>query len=93
MSASHHGGEQPELMRRFIDQLNGTAKRQYPAGRMGAEDDGQLSYAIANDDRHRTIIIRFGKPVEWLALGVTEAEELMQQLAERVLALKGITAT
>jgi len=28
---------------------------------MGADDDGALSYAIAVDKRHQTIIIRYGK--------------------------------
>ena len=98
MSFDHHARRessepnrvQSELMRRFIDQINGTAKRQYPAGRMGAEDDGQLSYALATDDRNQTIIMRFGKPVEWVGLGVHDAEELIQSLTERVLYLKGV---
>ena len=95
MSFQHHAEHQPrpqqsDLMRRFIDQINGTAQRQYPAGRMGAEDDGQLSYALANDDRLRTIIMRFGKPVEWVAFGVQEAEELRDQLNDRISAMKGI---
>lgn len=92
MSLSHHGDdERNELMKRFVDQATGTADRQFPAGRMGAEDDGQLSYAIATDDRHRAIVIRFPKPVDWIGLGLDEATELRDQLTERLLALRGIT--
>jgi len=90
MSASHHSGDQNELVKRFLEQINGTARRQYPAGRMGAEDDGHLSYAMANDDRHQTIVIRFGKPIEWVGLGLTEAVELRDQLTERIAALRGV---
>ena len=91
VSVNHHGKpEQSELWKRFQEQLNGTAKREYPTGRMGAEDDGVLAYAMANDDKHGAIIMRFGKPVEWIAFGIKEAEELQKQLAERILALKGI---
>lgn len=90
MSASHHSGNQSELVKRFLEQINGTARRQYPAGRMGAEDDGQLSYAMANDDKHQTIVIRFGKPIEWVGLGLTEAVELRDQLTERIAALRGV---
>ncbi len=94
MTLSHHGDhEQLEAMRRFSDQLHGTARRQYPAGRMGAEDDGELSYAIANDDKYHTIVIRFAKPVEWIGLGLKEATELRDNLTERLHALRGITAS
>lgn len=95
MGAGHHGeghGEADELRKRFLDQLNGTAKRKYEQGRMGADDDGALSYAITNDDRHGVIVIRFGKPVEWIGLGVKEATELRDQLTERIMALRGIGA-
>ena len=89
MSVEHHGdAEQLKSMRRFLDQVEGNAKREYPAGRMGHEDDGALSYAIATDDRHRTIVIRFGKPVEWIGLDVQAAEQLRDALTERLLALK-----
>lgn len=89
MSVPHHG-EQPELIKRFMEQATGTAKRQYPSGRMGAEDDGDLTYAMANDDRHKTIVIRFAKPVQWIGLDLKSAEELRDQLTERILALRGI---
>lgn len=92
MSVPHHGenGEQLRRMQRLVEQMNRTARREYPGGRMGAEDDGELSYALANDDRHRTIVMRFGKPVEWVAFNVESAEELLRQLAERVNYLKGV---
>lgn len=87
MSASHHGNDGVDI-RRFMEQVTGTAKREYPAGRMGADDDGALSYAMATDDRTRTIIIRFPKPTEWIGLGITEATELRDQLDERIMALR-----
>ena len=92
MTVSHHGDhERLEAMQRFTEQIDGTARREYSAGRMGAEDDGDLSYAIATDDRHGTIVIRFGKPVEWIGLGIKEATELRDQLTDRLHAMRGIT--
>jgi len=96
MAASHHGqesGELKKLIDRFHDQIAGTARREYPAGRMGAEDDGVLTLAMTTDVRHSTIMIRFGKPVEWIGLGIAEAEYLRDQLTERLMDLRGITAT
>ena len=93
MAANHHGDHEAlKAMRRLSGQLDGTARREYSAGRMGAEDDGDLAYAITTDDRHRVIVIRFGKPVEWFGLGVKEAEELRDQLTDRLRALRGVTA-
>ena len=81
MSAEHHGDS--ALMRRFIDQLQGTAKREYPAGRMGHEDDGALSFAMTTDPVKKVVVIRFGKPVEWIGLGPKECVDLAQQLFAR----------
>lgn len=95
MSAPHHGDlpeKQSELVKLFMEQATGTAKRQFPNGRMGAEDDGCLTYAMATDDRHRTIVIRFPKPIEWIGLDVAAAEQLRDALSERLLALRGIKA-
>lgn len=95
MSVPHHGDlpqEQSELMKLFMEQATGTAKRQFPAGRMGAEDDGALTYAIATDDRYRTIVIRFPKPIEWIGLDISAAEQLRDSLTERLMALRGIKA-
>jgi hypothetical protein len=95
MSASHHGGpgegerrsqiEQfAAIQKRFLEQMEGTARREYPAGRMGHDDDGALSYAIAADPTKQTVIIRFGKPVEWIGLGIVEANELLNKLREKI---------
>lgn len=91
MSLSHHG-EELNNMRRFIEQMNGTARREYPAGRMGAADDGALSFAIAADAKHQTVIVRFGKPVEWIGLGIDDIDRLIEQLTEKKLELRGVTA-
>lgn len=97
MGLSHHGDgrserELHELRKRFLEQVAGNAKREWSAGRMGAEDDGALSYAMATDSRHGVIVMRFGKPVEWIGLGITEAEQLRDQLTERLMELRGVTA-
>ena len=93
MSTQHHGdGERSELMKRFMEQQTGEYMRKFPDGRTGADDDGELTYAIATDDKHRTIVIRFAHPTEWIGLNVEAATELRDQLTERLMALRGITA-
>lgn len=92
MSSSHHGSqEQRELLKRLIDQGNGTAKRSYPDGRVSGDDDGELAYAIAADPRHQIIRIQFNKPVDWLGLDRKSAEALRDMLDEKLLELRGIT--
>jgi hypothetical protein len=104
MSIQHHGdGERSELveelrrqgalMDRFTDQYEGVAQRSWPNGRTGADDDGDSAWMMATDDKRRVIVIRFPKPMEWIGLDVQSAEELRDSLTERIMALKGITAS
>ncbi len=79
-------------MRRLKEQIEGTARRAYPHGRMGAEDDGELSYMLSTDQKHGTIVVRFGKPVEWIGLDLKAAVELRDNLTERIMALRGVGA-
>ena len=88
MATSHHGdpasgGPQNEIMKRFLAQLEGTARREYPHGRMGADDEGALSYAVAADREHGTVVIRFGKPVEWIGLHPADVAALVKVLVKR----------
>lgn len=95
MSVQHHGEEdrqrQSEFMRRFQEQAEDKYRRTFTDGRINAEDDGDLTYMITTDDRHRTIVIKFAHPTEWIGLNVEAATELRDQLTERILALRGIT--
>ena len=92
MATSHHGEERSnELMQRFLDEANSQAVREFPHGRAGADDDGATTYAIATDVRHGFIRIQFPRPTTWIGLDIKAAEELSDQLAERLLELKGIT--
>ena len=88
MGVNHHHSDESSNLDRFIDQLMGKEQREYPAGRMGADDDGALSYAIASDDRYQTIVIRFGKPVEWIGLGLADAVALRDNLNERIVSMR-----
>ena len=90
MSTSHHGSnadpvnpEMDRIIKRLMQQLDGTARREYPAGRMGYKDDGALSYAITTDHAHKVVVIRFGKPVEWIGLGAKECVQLAENLIAR----------
>lgn len=88
----HHGSsEQDDLRRRFLQQVEGTARREWTQGRLSADDDGTLAMAFATDLKKRVIIIRFGKPTEWIGLDLKTATDLRDQLDERILQLRGIT--
>lgn len=88
----NHHGKQSDIMKRFLDQVDGNAKREYSAGRMGAEDDGDLAIAMTTDTRHSVIVIRFGKPVEWIGLGIADAEHMIEQLEGRLREFRGVPA-
>ena len=95
MATQHHGDNMngnPELVKLFKDQQKGEATRRWPGGRMGGDDDGQLAYAVAADQKNRAIIIQFPKPVEWLGLDRDSAEQLRDHLTEKLLEIRGIKA-
>lgn len=84
MSSSHHG-ERPtpeveKLMKRFLDQAEKPLRREYPEGRMGADDDGSVAFAVAADPVKGVVIINFNKPVAWLGMPPEQAMQLAQLL-------------
>jgi hypothetical protein len=91
MSFSHHGEmrdpEQEANFRRLLEQFEGTAKREYQAGRISPDDDGALSFGITTDLDHKRVIVRFGKPVEWIGLRAEDCVALAQQLIDRAKAI------
>ena len=94
MATPHHGSkeqrEQMEIAKRFLDQLEGKAKRAYPNGRVSGDDEGELAFAIAADPKHQIIRIEFNKPVDWLGLDRDSAEKLRDLLTEKLMELRGI---
>lgn len=93
MGMSHHGAserENPEiakLMDRFLKQVEGTAKREYTKGRLGAQDEGALAVAISADHKNKRIIMDFGKDLSWIAMTAEEANGFINLLKEKVLSL------
>ncbi len=87
MSVDHHGNrpdpKEAENMKRLLDQLEGRAKRAYPNGRLNANDDGALAFAIAADKERGLVIIDFGKPTEWIGLAPNDVSVLVEKLVEK----------
>lgn len=81
--------ELKQMLERFNAQVNGAPLRNYSMGRIGPEDDGDLAMAVAVDRPHKVIILRFGKPVEWIGLNVEHAEAVVNMLTEKIAELKG----
>ncbi len=93
MSVSHHGdGERQmsEALRLFMEQAAGTARRQYPEGRMGAGDDGALAFAVAADRRHGTVVVNFTKPVAWLGMSAADARRMAELLLSKAAELDAV---
>lgn len=76
--------------RRFLSQVDGTAKREYPNGRIGPEDEGAIAIAIAADKRHQVVRIAFGKLISEISLDSQGIESLCRSLNEKLMELRGI---
>jgi hypothetical protein len=76
--------KQNELLSRFLDQVDSRAKRNYSAGRLGPNDEGDLAVAVTADKAHNVVRIDFGKPVGWLALPPESCVVLIETLIRRL---------
>ena len=89
MIVEHHGmnpddNQNPaRLMKLFMDQLEKRARRRWPEGRAGAEDDGELAFAVAADTTHALVRIEFPKAVDWIGLPPRMARSLAGMLMEK----------
>lgn len=90
MSFSHHS-EKADLVRRFMNHVDGIARREWPEGRLGADDEGLLAFAVAADPARQTIHVVFPKPVKSLAMSADDAAKLCELLGDKLLELRGIT--
>jgi hypothetical protein len=64
--------------------------RQYPNGRLSADDDGQTSIGMAVDKDSGVIYIRFTTPVEWIGLDANSAMNFLTTLAKQLSTLSGV---
>lgn len=90
MATSHHGPnqgarqDQYDNMQCLMDQFAGKMReREYPHGRMGHQDEGALAYGVVADKEHGTVVIRFGKPVEWIGLAPADVAALVKVLIRK----------
>lgn len=72
-----------EIMKRFDDQIEGRMRRHYSQGRINPKDDGDLAYAVAADPTTGTVIIDFGKPVEWIGLKPNDVAAMVKILIQK----------
>ena len=85
MSFPHHGEQfehQSELLKRFREERDGRAQREFPRGRISGDDDGSLTFKIGADADKGVIAIEFSKPVVWVAMPPQQAVELAQLLIQ-----------
>lgn len=94
MTADHHGNgdisaemqaaldEQKALFDRFLQERDGKANREFPNGRLSAEDDGSLTVVVSSDPDKDVVRIDFAKPTPWLAMPPQQAIALAQMLIQ-----------
>lgn len=94
MSFQHHGeresmnpelrklldDQQSELLKRFEEERLGTAKREFPEGRICDDDDGSITFKIGADPDKNVVVLEFSKPTAWVGMQPQQAIELAQML-------------
>lgn len=84
MATSNHGPADDMLRSRFIDEVMGLAERQFPHGRVGHDDDGQLTFAIAADRKANIIRVVFSKPTAWIGFDEESAVKMRDALSAHI---------
>lgn len=79
--------KQDDLLKRFDDERSGTAKREYPDGRIAADDDGTLTFKIGSDADKGVVIIQYSMPTAWVGMRPQQAIELAQALIKHARAI------
>ena len=93
---SHHGTEFDDHdffgMNKEIDGLFGFKKDEvsnklgatgkYPEGKLNEHDEGEITFAMAIDKGK--LIMRFGKPLEWIGFSKQNVTDLITYLQEKV---------
>ena len=80
------------LIERFQEQQGERYKRTFPEGRLGATDDGDITFAVAADPRKGVVVIEVPHPTTWIALPADKVDELIELLAEKAREVRGVKA-
>ena len=88
---AHHGSELPEFMDQEAKRLNLGATGQFPAGKLGEHDEGEIAIAVGSDPATQTVLLNFGTPIAFLGLTPPQAFVVAEALQKHALAASGIT--
>lgn len=85
MSHHHESQDQPTPAQdaaatRLLNELLGKARREWPSGRISADDDGVAAVAVAADPAHGVVRVAFAKPINWIGLRPSDARKLIDML-------------
>jgi len=58
------------------------ATKQYPEGKLNPDDEGELRFAVTTDLSNGVVVMQFGKPVKWLAVGKAQAIVIGKSIIE-----------
>jgi len=56
------------------------ATRKFPAGKINPDDEGEVRFAVGTDLKQGLIVIDFGTPIKWMAVGKEQAIEIANAL-------------
>lgn len=75
---SHHYGQVPS---NFFNDLGFGATNKFPDGKINEQDQGEILFGITVKDN--TVVMSFGKSVEWIGFTREEAIQVGQNLIDR----------
>jgi hypothetical protein len=80
----------PAIRDLFLQQLAGQAKQEFSKPSIGPDDEGDLAFLVATDEKHGVVRLRFAKPVVWLAFEPDTARTFCNAIMEHVNELENL---
>lgn len=59
------------------------ATGRFPEGKIDPSDEGELSFGIGADKKHKVVVLVFGKEVKWLGIPPDIARQMAEKLIEK----------
>lgn len=71
-----------------MDKIGPTGK--FPEGKVNKDDEGEIQILVGREEAKNVVVLKFGKPIAWIAFGPTQAKAIANLLIKHAEALEKI---
>lgn len=80
-------GQDMDAIKSKIKEIRLGATGQFPDGKLGPKDEGELAFGMAADSKNALLHVDFGKPVQWFSMTRKQALEVAEAMRVKALSI------